>query len=156
MTLSQCQSNFSEILEKRVKNDPYVIINLAFTGILLLFLAYFLFFSPEKNSYPVPCIHEKITGEQCLSCGLSHSLSLIMRGRFQEAGKWNSYGVRVFIFFVAQLLMRIFFSGFYIANQRMFKQLVYIDIAGSFVLFLLTFMPFLKYIFRWLLYSAGS
>ena len=144
MTLSQYQSNLSDIRKRRVKSDPYVIINIAFSGIILLILAYFMLFSPEKNNYPVPCIHEKITGEKCPSCGLSHSLSLIMRGRLQEAGEWNSYGLRVFIFFVAQLLMRIFFTRFFIANPGSYKQLIYIDIFGSLLLFLITFIPFIK------------
>ncbi|HOO99883.1 MAG TPA: DUF2752 domain-containing protein [Bacteroidales bacterium] len=111
-------------------------------------MAYSLIFSPDKDSYPVVCIHEKITGEPCVSCGLSHSFSLILRGRINEAFEWNRYGMRVFLFFSSQLLLRIVFSFFYISYPLTRKQLIIYDATGSSVIFLLTFMPFLIWIFR--------
>lgn len=107
-------------------------------------------FSPDEDKYPVRCIHEKITGQPCPSCGVSHSFSLILRGRISEAYNWNMNGMRVFIFFVAQLLMRIFYSGFYVIQTESRKQLIIIDIIGSSVLFLITFMPFLIFLLSWL------
>ena len=108
------------------------------------------FFSPDKNNYPVVCIHEKLTGEQCASCGLSHSFSLILRGRISEAYEWNINGLRVFIFFAAQLIMRIVFSVFYLKYHDTRKQLITYDIAVSVMFFIVSFLPFIKWIFYFL------
>lgn len=134
----------------RLRNEPYLIINIVLAGVIILIIAYSGIFSPVKDNYPVVCIHEKLTGEQCASCGLSHSFSLIVRGRIDEANKWNENGMRVFIFFAAQLLMRIIFSGFYVRNTDLRKQLILFDILGSLTIFLIAFMPFIFYLIKWL------
>jgi hypothetical protein len=131
-------------------DQPYLVINLVFAGIIVLIMAYSVIFSPEKDNYPVPCIHEKITGEECPSCGISHSFSLIVRGNIGEAYDWNSNGMRVFLFFVAQLLMRIFFSRIYLTDPGSRRELIILDITGSSLLFIITFMPFMIYLFRWI------
>lgn len=133
-----------------IKNDPYLIINIVLAGVILLIMLYSGIFSPDKDNFPVVCIHEQLTGEPCASCGLSHSFSLILRGRFEEAYQWNGNGMRVFIFFVAQLFMRILFSRFYIKNTGSRRQLILLDICGSIVIFLIAFMPFIVTIFKWL------
>jgi len=84
----------------------YFILNVIFTGVILLIMGYSAFYSPDTGEYPVACIHEKITGEPCPSCGLSHAFSLIVRGRVAEALEWNSASLRVFLFFAVQLVMR--------------------------------------------------
>ena len=150
MTLSSDHNKNGLSSENELLNEPYLVINLVFAGILLIILFYSGIFSPEKDTYPVPCIHEKITGESCPSCGVSHSLSLIIRGKVKEAYEWNSNGMRIFIFFAAQLLMRIFFSRSFLICHDLRKQLIIMDIAGSSILFFLTFMPFITYLFRWL------
>ena len=131
----------------RFCKEPYLIINIVFAGIILLIMLYSGIFSPEKNDYPVTCIHEKITGQPCVSCGLSHSFSLIIRGRWQEAYSWNVYGMRVFLFFTAQFLMRILFSLLYIRYTGLQKQLIIFDIAGSVIIFMISFWQFFVYIF---------
>jgi hypothetical protein len=134
--------------EVRIKNEPYLIINIVLAGVIMLIMAYCGIFSPEKNNYPVVCIHEKLTGQPCVSCGLSHSVSLILRGRIEEAYRWNIYGMRVFLFFVSQLFMRILFSRIYIKHTEFRKQLIMFDIIGSSLIFIITFLPFLIYIFK--------
>jgi hypothetical protein len=132
----------------RFNNRPYIIINTVFAGVILLIMIYSGIFSPDKNTYPVVCIHEKITGIPCASCGISHSFSLIVRGRITEAYTWNENGMNVFLFFVSQLIMRIAFSVFYLKNPSVQRQLILMDITGSVILFLLAFMPFIISIFR--------
>ncbi len=134
----------------KLLDQPYLVINLVFAGIIVMILAYSAIFSAEKDNYPVPCIHEKITGEECPSCGISHSFSLIMRGRIGEAYDWNTNGMRVFLFFFSQLLMRIFFSRTYLTDPGSSRELIILDITGSSLLFLITFMPFMVYLFRWI------
>jgi hypothetical protein len=144
MTLWTRKSNVGSRLSERFRSEPYLIINIILAGVILLILAYSGFFSPEKDNYPVVCIHEKLTGEPCVSCGLSHSFSLILRGKISEAYKWNIYGVRVFIFFAAQLLMRVVFLIFYLKNPGTGKQLITYDIVVSLMLFIVTFLPFIE------------
>jgi hypothetical protein len=132
----------------RFSDEPYLILNLFFAGVIILIFIYSGVFSPDQNNYPVVCIHEKITGEPCFSCGLSHSFSLILRGRIDEAYKWNIYGMRVFLFFLSQLLIRIIFSLYYLKYKNTGKQLIIIDSIGSGFSFLLTFWPFLENILK--------
>jgi hypothetical protein len=127
----------------RLKNEPYLIINIFFAGVILLIIAYSGIFSPEKDNYPVICLHEKLTGEPCFSCGLSHSFSLIVRGRIDEAYQWNKYGMRVFLFFASQLILRVLFSIFYLKYQQTRQQLIIFDCIGSGLIFLISFWPFI-------------
>jgi len=144
MTLRSIKSNHDRNLQKRFFNEPYLIINIIFAGVILLIMAYSGFFSPEKDNYPVACLHQKITGEPCFSCGLSHSFSLIVRGRLDEAYRWNCYGMRVFLFFSSQLIMRVVFSIYYIKYTNTRKQLIIIDCVGTGVIFLISFWPFIE------------
>jgi hypothetical protein len=134
-------------------SDSYLKINIIFAGVVVLVMAYSGIFSPDRNNYPVVCIHEKITGMKCFSCGLSHSFSLIVRGRITEACQWNIYGMQVFLFFLLQLVMRIVFSLLYITRTENRKQLILYDIAGSTVIFLLAFYPFFRQLVLELIYS---
>src|SRR5512133_1805916 len=123
--------------------DTYLLINIIFAGVILLVFAYSGIFSPDKDNFPVACIHEKITGEPCVSCGLSHSFSLIVRGRVHEAYQWNHYGMRIFLFFAAQLILRVAFSLFYRRYADTRKQLIVVDCVGSGLMFLIAFWPFI-------------
>lgn len=128
---------------KKSGREPYIIINLILAGVIALIFAYSGFFSPEKNDYPVACIHEKLTGQPCESCGLSHSFSLILRGRISDAYNWNIYGLRVFLFFAFQLIMRVVFSILWLKFQNIRRELIIYDIAGSSIIFLIAFLPFM-------------
>lgn len=129
----------------RLSNEPYLVINLVLAGVILLVFVYSAVFSPVKNDYPVICIHETITGEQCASCGLSHGFSLILRGEVSEALIWNPYSLRIFIFFFSQLLLRIAFSFFYLRYKEG-KWLIIVDSVGSGSMFLIAFWPFLRWL----------
>jgi len=137
------KSSKEQTLKGWFRDNPYLIINIFFAGVILLIMAYSGFFSPDKNNYPVICLHEKLTGEPCFSCGLSHSFSLIVRGRIDESYKWNIYGMRVFLFFVSQLILRVAFSIFYLRYPATRKQLILIDCIGSGLIFLISFWPFI-------------
>jgi len=151
MTPLKRKSNYFAGVRSGLRNEPYLLINLIFAGVILLVFAYSGFFSPVKDNYPVVCIHEKLTGEPCISCGLSHSFSLILRGNISGAYEWNAYGPRVFIFFAGQLLMRIVFSVFYLKYPGSGKQLIVYDIIISAMFFLVAFLPFMERIFTQLI-----
>jgi len=143
MTLWLRKNNLGFKEQTKFLNEPYLIINIIFAGVILLIIAYSGFFSPEMNNYPVACFHEIVTGEPCFSCGLSHSFSLIVRGRLDEAFQWNIYGMRVFLFFVSQLVLRAVFSLYYLNNLSTRKELIVIDCIGSGFIFLIAFWPFI-------------
>ena len=152
MLLSGRKNNSDNNQEVRPEKESYLIINIIFAGVILLIFAYSGFFSPVKDNYPVVCIHEKLTGEPCVSCGLSHSFSLIVRGRISEAYKWNIYAMRIFLFFAAQLLLRVAFSMFYIKYPDTRKQLILVDCLGSGIIFFVAFWPFILSILKGTLY----
>ncbi len=109
----------------------------------MIIMGYSFFFSPDENRYPVPCIHEKITGEPCPSCGLSHAFSLIVRGRIDEALEWNSQALRVFLFFALQLVMRIGLGMVAMSGYEKLRKIAIADAVVSSVMALATFYPFL-------------
>lgn len=129
----------------RLMNEPYLFLNIFFAGVILMIMVYSGIFSPVKNNYPVACIHEQLTGMQCVSCGLSHSFSLIMQGEFNKASEWNAYGMRVFIFFASQFILRIIFSILYVNRSWSRRRLVLTDSFASGLMFLIAFMPFLRW-----------
>ena len=109
-----------------------------------MIMGYSLFYSPDEDRYPVPCIHEKLTGEPCPSCGLSHAFSLIVRGRVDEALTWNSQSLRVFIFFALQLLMRAVLALAALKAKGNLKVVAVTDAAVSGAMALTAFYPFLR------------
>ena len=147
MLLSERKNNNGCDLKERHRNESYLIINTIFAGVILLIFAYSGIFSPVRDNYPVMCIHEKLTGVPCVSCGLSHSFSLIVRGKIAEAYQWNQYAMRIFLFFAAQLILRVAFSIFYKRYTDTRKQLIIVDCVGSGIMFLFAFWPFIVSIF---------
>src|SRR5665647_3879010 len=143
MLLYERKNKTAQNMKVRLRNEPYLIINIFFAGVILLIFAYSGIFSPVRDNYPVACIHEKLTGEPCISCGLSHSFSLIVRGRVDEAYQWNPYGMRIFLFFAAQLVLRAAFSIFYLKYPDTRRQLIIVDCFGSGIIFLIAFWPFM-------------
>ena len=144
MTRLKRRTSLTGVYFRLLSDEPYIRINLIFAGVILLVFAYSGIFSPDRDNYPVVCIHEKLTGEPCFSCGLTHSFSLILRGRITEAYQWNNYGMRVFLFFLAQLFMRIVFTINYICDKSHRRELVVYDIIGSVAIFLIAFYPFFR------------
>lgn len=123
---------------------PYFILNVILTGVILLIMGYSFYFSPDEEKYPVPCVHEIITGEPCPSCGLSHAFSLIVRGRIDEALQWNSQSMRVFLFFALQLIMRVALGIRTFVTDRGLRQTAITDAAVSSAMALVAFFPFLR------------
>lgn len=142
-----------KILQGSNKNTPgpayerrnYLIINAIFAGIIIIIFLYSGIISPEKNSYPIVCIHEQITGEPCPSCGLSRSFSYIIRGNLEAAERLNEYGLRIFLFFVFHLLMRISNIVYLLRKPFYVRQLAILDSVVAFITFMLAFRQFFIY-----------
>lgn len=107
-------------------------------------MGYSVFYSPDEDKYPVSCVHEKLTGEQCPSCGLSHAFSLIVRGRIDEALEWNRASAGVFMFFAFQLLVRIALGLRITFTDRYLRQISIADSTVSSLSAIAAFFPFMK------------
>ncbi len=131
-------------MNRTADQRAYFAVNIILAGVILLIMGYSGFYSPDENEYPVVCIHEKLTGEQCPSCGLSHAFSLIIRGRIDEALLWNSASLRVFLFFAVQLIMRLGLGARSLVTGHWLKQIARTDVLVSSAMALYAFYPFLR------------
>lgn len=104
-------------------------------------------FSPEGGHHPAPCLHEKLTGKPCETCGLSRSFSAIVRCRLQEARQWSPYGTRIFLFFFVQFFLRILVSLLIARQLFRMQALLAADIVLSVSLFLYCFLPLIRVLF---------
>ena len=90
--------------------EPYHIINLCFAGIIIMIFIYSGIFSAQKDNHPIKSTCEILTGQPCESTGLSRSFSEIVRFEFESALSYNKYGIRIFLFFLIQLFLRLLVS----------------------------------------------
>ena len=123
-------------------------INLVFIGVILLVIAYSGIFDAESHKHPLPPGSMIVGQEQPVaSTGLSRSFSAIVRLQFSRARSYNPYGLRIFSFFMLQLLMRI--SVLLIiryARMDIRHKLIPADIVLSVILFVVLFFPFIRLI----------
>jgi hypothetical protein len=122
----------------------YNVINLIFIIILLSVIAYSFLFTPERNNYPIHFLPGLIKSKPLISTGLSRSFSKIVRFRFSEAMQYNPYGLRIFLFFLTELVMRAFYllASSHVQHERL-KYFVFSDVFISVVLFFICFWPFI-------------
>ena len=137
---------FESVGDQRVRS--YQLINIIIAGVIVMIIIYSGIFSPVKNNYPVKCVHEKFTGMPCPSCGLSHSFSYIVRGDFDRASDLNIYGMRVFLFFLFQLILRGSNFIYLKRNPLNIRTVGLLDISLSVISFFLGFSQFVGYNFR--------
>jgi hypothetical protein len=131
-------------VKRTAAQRAYFAVNVILAGVILLIMGYSFFYSPDENSYPIVCIHEKLTGEPCPSCGMSHAFSLIVRGRFDEALEWNRYSIMIFLFFAVQLVMRIVFGIWSLKTDKWLRQITLADAITSALLTVTVFYPFIR------------
>lgn len=129
-----------------MSNRVYHIINTVFGGIILCIFIYSLIF--HGNNHPVPALLTDITGIIPPSKGLSSSFSEIVRGNLDEALTLNPHSIRIFAFFLIQLLTRILVSITVEANWIKQNRVIIIDIFFSILLFGICFAPLIEYTFR--------
>jgi hypothetical protein len=129
--------------------NNYLIINLVFTGVIIVLLIYSFLFRAGERKHPLPSGSEWVTGIRIPSAGLSRSFSEIVRFNFNKAREYNRYGIRVFLFFMIQLVMRIVISGFLLPGRRRVPGiLIATDLFLSVSLFLICFWPFMVFLTR--------
>ena len=121
---------------------PYVSLNIVFGLLILAIIIYAALVSPDRKDLPVPSVYTLLTGKESISTGLTHSFSEIVRFNFQKAYQFNPYGLRIFIFFMVQLLFRIRFLGISIKGKPG-SFLINTDIFFSLTSFFIAFWPFI-------------
>ncbi len=126
-------------------SGSYRLINLIFIAVLLAIAGYSAIFGGQYE-HPVPSGSKLLTGEDTISTGLSRSFSAIMKLDFNKAREFNPYGIRIFLFMMIQLTMRV--AGFFVAVRRQKKMIILADISISVILFVIFFYPFISEYFR--------
>ena len=119
--------------------EPYHIINLCFAGIIIMIFIYSGIFSAEKDNHPIKSTCEILTGQPCESTGLSRSFSELVRFKFERAKSYNKYGIKVFLFFLIQLLIRLLVSITYYKKNLHTNLLIIFDSIIAIGLYLYCF-----------------
>jgi hypothetical protein len=107
-------------------------------------MAYSAVYSPVKQNYPLPSGSLFFGCKLVPSTGLSRSFSAIVRFQFQEARKYNPNGIRVFLFFLLQLLMRV--TGLFLIRRLPDKSVPALfasDAVLSILFFVVSCWPFI-------------
>ncbi|MBI9068057.1 MAG: DUF2752 domain-containing protein [Salinivirgaceae bacterium] len=123
----------------KIKNNPYVIINLIFAGIIILIIIYSGIFSATGILHPIKSIQK----QEVVSTGLSRAFSEIVRFNFSKAIEYNPFSISIFLFFFIQLFLRLSFSYLLLSTPISKKLLIYSDVLVSVLLFLWAFSKFI-------------
>jgi len=120
--------------------SPYFQFNIAFAGIILLIIGYSGLFSAHGLPFPIHSAHSE---QQLISTGLSRAFSEIVRLNFQQAKIYNPYSLGLFLFFFAELILRILISLILFSKRFSQKLVLFSDVLISLLLFLCTFGVFI-------------
>ncbi len=126
-----------------MNKEVYHIINIAFGSVILGIILYSMLF--RGNNHPIPALLTQITGLIPPSKGLSASFSELVRGNLEAAALLNPYGLRIFAFFIIQLLTRVFISIAIEGEWLNVPRIVIIDSLYSITLFGICFAPLIGY-----------
>ena len=119
----------------------YIVLNIIFIVIISgIFIYCYFINSLDEN---ISCIHNKYLGIDCPSCGLTRSFSALLHHDSKTAIVWNKYGFQIFLFFIIQIGLRVFFLLLVSLKNINLKILTKTDMIISSVLFLVCFSPFI-------------
>lgn len=79
------------------------------------------------------------------SLGLSRSFSELVQGKVAAAREYNPYGIRVFLFFVFQLVLRGVTSFLIFRNPEQMRIIIRTDVLLSGMSFIVVFWPFIQF-----------
>jgi hypothetical protein len=115
--------------------DSYKKINMIFIVIIMI-IFFYCFIIPFLNfGFPSSC--EGMPLSYCKSRGLTRAFSQILRFHFKEAIAFNSYSIKIFLFFLIQLIAR--FSINKVLNSSNLKRILSLDIFLSILFFIFSF-----------------
>jgi len=116
----------------------YRAINIAFLCLILLVFLYCYFVFQAKDA-PVVCIHAKLLGRHCASCGLTRSFGALLHADAKRALILNYLSLKIFCFFALQLIARSAAIWLSYACKQISERLMIIDSLASLLLFLFCF-----------------
>jgi hypothetical protein len=128
-----------------VTRKSYLLINAIFIALIAVIFLYCFFSS--SISTPITCIHHKYSGIDCPSCGLTRSITALLKGDPDTSLQMNKYGWQIFLFFLIQLLGRVVLSWWVIITKKSLKNIYKADWILSLSLFIACFYPFIIYTF---------
>lgn len=95
-------------------SKEYILANKILTTLILLLvsLPFFCIFAEQHNYSPLSsnilqCSVKAQTGKPCPTCGLTRSILLLYKGKFQESLVQYSYGYLFVLLLVVQLFLRL-------------------------------------------------
>lgn len=115
--------------------DSYKKINVILIFIIM-FIFFYCFFLPYLN-FGLRSSCEGLPSIYCKSRGLTRAFSEILRFHFREAIIFNPFSIKIFGFFLFQLMARFFING--IISFSTFKIVLIFDILVSVISFLFCF-----------------
>ncbi len=118
----------------------YHIINIAIAGVIACILLYSGIFPYQGNHFPIHSAYSQITA----STGMSRAFSAIMQADLGAAAGFNAYAIRIFAFFLIQLLLRLIISAAMFNKRFSINKLLVVDIFISVFLFLWAFIPLIR------------
>lgn len=115
--------------------DSYKKINTIFI-VIIMFIFFYCFIMPFVNfGFRSTC--EGMPLAYCKSRGLTRAFAQILRLNFSEAIVYNPYSIKIFLFFLIQLFIRLFINK--IVRISNFKRIMIGDVLLSAVLFVFSF-----------------
>lgn len=115
--------------------DSYKKINMIFIAIIVL-IFFYCFLLPYLNlGIPSSCAGMPLS--YCKSRGLTRAFSQILRLNFKEAIIYNSYSIKIFSFFLLQLIVRFFINK--IISLSNFKIVLISDVLFCIIFFVFSF-----------------
>lgn len=115
--------------------DSYKKVNMIFMAIIM-FIFFYSYIMPYLNfGFRSSC--EGMPLSYCKSRGLTRAFSQILRFNFEQATTLNSYSIKIFLFFLVQLIAR--FTVNKIVRLSNLKTVVTLDICCSVLLFVFSF-----------------
>ncbi|MBF7090260.1 DUF2752 domain-containing protein [Flavobacterium sp. ALJ2] len=115
--------------------DSYKKINLIFI-ILIMFIFFYSYLSAFLN-FGVRSSCEGMPISYCKSRGLTRAFFQILNFNFKQAIIYNTYSLKIFLFFLIQLVARLVINK--IINFSNFKLLLTFDIICSSIFFVFSF-----------------
>lgn len=115
--------------------DSYKKINIILI-VIIMFVFFYCFFLPYLN-FGLRSSCEGLPLVYCKSRGLTRAFSQILRFHFQEAIAYNPFSIKIFSFFLLQLIARVFVNC--IVSFSNLKLVLNFDVSISIATFLFCF-----------------
>lgn len=125
-------------------NRQYIVVNVLLAAVILGIIGYSFIYGAIGDRFRVPSGLTDAQKQVTASCGLSRSFASIVHFRFAEARAYNPHGLRIFLFFILQLVARVVLAVVLHGLKRpVGPWLVITDAALSISLFIVCFQPFM-------------